>query len=85
MNCFPQIFNIIARFDYSSNEFEQRKNLIFNYFDLSLSRTNLVKLAYKLLHNSLNRKNKYIVYCDGSVIDLGNFVESTSSQLSQLL
>jgi ribonuclease HI len=47
---------------------KKRKNLIFKYFDISLSRTSLVKLAYKLLDNT----------SDGSVIDLGNtLVEST--------
>jgi hypothetical protein len=31
------------------NIFEKRKKLIFKYFNLSSSRTNLVKIAYKLL------------------------------------
>jgi hypothetical protein len=31
------------------NKFKKKKILIFKYFDLGLSRTKLVKLAYKLI------------------------------------
>jgi hypothetical protein len=57
------------------NDFEKKKNLIFKYFNLGLSRTNLVKITYRLL--SLKEK-EFIVYSDGSITDIEKpFVEST--------
>jgi ribonuclease HI len=65
----PQDTNYLLKIEKSDNVFEERKKLIFNYFDVSLSRTSLVKLAYKLLNST---ENKFIVYSDGSLTNLGN-------------
>jgi ribonuclease HI len=57
------------------NEFEEKKRFIFNYLDISESRTNLVKLAYKILDTQLR---EFIIYSDGSVTNIGRIdVEST--------
>jgi hypothetical protein len=57
------------------NEYEKKKNLIFKYFSIGLSRTKLVKIAYRLIDL---KDGEFIIYSDSLVTNIGkSIVEST--------